>query len=97
MAGMPSPTYLVFSSVTSYGAFDKGMAEGAATMKAATEEEMNVLQKFSAEGLINSENIRFRLDPVMSYVPKDVRAQDPAFWMPKPKTPAKPSETPVKR
>jgi len=97
MAGMPSPTYLVFSSVTSYGAFDKGMADGAATMKAATEEEMNVLQKFSAEGLINSENIRFRLDPVMSYVPKDVRAQDPAFWMPKPKTPAKPAETPVKR
>jgi len=98
MAGMPSPTYLVFSSVTSYGTFDKSMAEGAATMKAATEEEMNALQKFSAEGLINSENIRLRLDPAMSYVPKDVRAQDPAFWMPKVKAaPAKPAAKDVKR
>jgi hypothetical protein len=97
MAGMPSPTYLVFSSVTSYGAFDKAMADDQATMKAATEEEMGTLQKFLAEGLVNSETIRFRLDPVMSYVPKDVRAQDPAFWMPKPKAPAKPGETPAKR
>lgn len=99
MAGMPSPSYLVFSSVASYGAFDKGMAEGEATMKAATEEERNTLQKFSAEGLINSETIRFRLDPGMSYVPKEVRAQDPAFWMPKAKLPApdKPAAVPAKR
>jgi hypothetical protein len=97
MAGMPSPTYLVFSSVTSYGAFDKTMAADAATMKAATAEERNTLEKFSADGLINTETIRFRLDPVMSYVPKEVRAQDPEFWMPNPKmaaAPAKPAAKP---
>jgi hypothetical protein len=86
MAGMPNPTYLVFSSVTSYAGFDKDEADGEALMKAASAEEMATLQKFSADGLVNSETIRFRLDPMMSYVSKDVRAQDPAFWMPKAKT-----------
>ena len=96
LAGMPSPTYIVFSSVTSFGAFDKMMADGEAMMKAATEEERNILQKFSAEDLINSENIRLRLDPVMSYVPKEVRAQDPAFWLPRPAVaPAKPESKPA--
>jgi hypothetical protein len=81
MAGMPSPTFLVFSSVTSYGEFDKSVADDQATMKAATEEERNTLEKFSADGLINTETIRFRLDPTMSYVTREVRASDPAFWM----------------
>jgi hypothetical protein len=84
MAGMPSPTFLIFSSVTSYGEFDKVMADGVSIMKAATEEERNTLEQFSAEGLISSETIRFKLDPVMSYVPQDVKALDPEFWMPKP-------------
>lgn len=84
MAGMPSPTYLVFSSVTSYGGFDKAMADDQAAMKAATSEEVAALQKFSVEGLVNTETIRFRLDPGMSYVPPEVRAQDAAFWGSKP-------------
>jgi hypothetical protein len=84
MAGLPSPTYLVFSSVTSYGAFDKAQADDAATMKAATDEERTTLGKFMADGVINTETIRFRLNPAMSYVTQDVRAQDPAFWSPKP-------------
>jgi hypothetical protein len=33
MAGLPSPTYLVFSSVTSYGAFDKAQTDDAATIR----------------------------------------------------------------
>jgi hypothetical protein len=80
---MPAPTYLVFSSVGGFGDFDKAMSEDEATMKGATEEERGALRKFGAESLINSETHRFRLDPEMSYVPNDVRAQDPGFWMPK--------------
>jgi hypothetical protein len=79
MAGMPSPTYLVISSVTSYGAFDKVMADDQAVMKSFTPEEMTVLEKFSVEGLLNTETIRFRVDPAMSYMPPEVRAQDPGF------------------
>jgi hypothetical protein len=64
-------------------------------MKAATPQEQTTLQKFGAEALISAETQRFRLDPEMSYVSKEVRAQDPTFWMPK-KTavPKKPTTQP---
>lgn len=83
IAGMPSPTYLVFSSVVSFGDFDKTQADGEAVMKGASAEERAALQKFSTEASISTETHRLRLDPGMSYVSKDVRAQDPAFWTPK--------------
>jgi hypothetical protein len=83
IAGMPSPTYIVFSSVTAFGDFDKMLADGQALMKGATAQERAELQKFDTEALISGETQRFRLDPEMSYVPKATRASDPAFWMPK--------------
>jgi hypothetical protein len=84
MAGMPSGAYLVFSSVTSYAGFDKSTANDMAVMKGATTDESAALETFEANGLVSSETTRFRLDPAMSYVPQEVRAEDPAFWMPKP-------------
>lgn len=83
VAGVPGPTYLVFSSVESYAAFDQMMAAGQATMRGATPDEMTTLQKFSAEGLVNAETQRFRVDPVQSYVSAEARAADPNFWAPK--------------
>jgi hypothetical protein len=83
IAGATGPTYLVFGSVVSFNEFDRGAADGEATMKAASAEEMAVLDKFSKESVISVETNRFRLDPVQSYVSKEVRASDPAFWMPK--------------
>ena len=83
VAGLPGPTYLIFGSVESYASFDQMMAAGQATMRGATPDEMAALQKFSAEGLINSETQRFRLDPVQSYVAPETRAVDPDFWIPK--------------
>jgi len=91
IAGAVGPTYLVFSSFEGYAAFDQMMASGDKVMKSFTPEEGAALQKFSTEGLVNVETQRFRLNPVMSYVPKETRAQDPEFWMPK-KPAAKPSE-----
>ena len=88
--GMPEPTYLIFSSVVSFGDFDKMLANGDASMKAATDDERKTLQTFMAEGVISTETFRFRLDPAMSYVPKEVRASDPPFWAPK-----KPMATPA--
>ena len=83
MAGMTSPAYMVISSVVAFNEFDKGFSDGQATMKGLTKDEATVLEKFAAEGLVNSETQRFRLDPNMCYVPKDVKAQDTAFWNPK--------------
>ncbi len=93
LAGMPGPTYLVFSSTESFAEFDRMTEEGMAVMKAATDDERKTLQQFSAEGVINVETQRFRVDPVMSYVPRETRASDPAFWLPKRPAPAKPTTT----
>jgi hypothetical protein len=82
-AGMPTPTFLVFSSVGSFADFDKLEGQGDALMKAASADERSAFQKFFSEALISQETQRFRVDPEMSYVPKEVRAQDPDFWMPK--------------
>jgi len=82
IAGMPEPTYFVFSTTSSFGEFDRMMADGEATMKAMGADDEPIGRKYN-EGLINSETLRFRLSPEMSYVPKETRATDPAFWMPK--------------
>jgi hypothetical protein len=84
IAGMLTPTYIVFSSVENYGEFDRMLADGMRTMQAFTADEMTALQKFSTDGLINSETNRFRLDPKQSYVSAQTRATDPAFWGPPP-------------
>lgn len=91
VAGVPGPTYLIFSSVGSYGEFDQSMTDGEKTMKGANTDEGMALQKFMLEGVVNIETQRFRVDPVQSYVPKETRAQDPAFWMAKKPAVAKPT------
>jgi hypothetical protein len=83
MAGGLGPTYYVFSSVAGFGEFDKAITDGQALMKGATTAEQDALNKFSTEALISEETQRYRVDPMMSYVPKETRATDPAFWMPK--------------
>ncbi len=84
VAGMPTPTYIIFSSVASYGEFDQMLADGMKTMAGATAAEQAALQKFSTEATLSWESNRFRLDPRQSYVSRDVRATDPAFWGPMP-------------
>ena len=86
IAGLPGPTYLVFSSVQSFAEFDKGMQQGTEIMKAFTPDELSTLQKFSTAGLINAETQRFRLDAGQSYVDAPTKAKDPAFWSPPPGT-----------
>ncbi len=91
IAGMPTPTYFIFSSTTTAGDFDKMTTEGEAAMKAFNNEESAAMHKFATDALISAETQRFRLDPEMSYVPKEVRAQDPDFWMPKKPAAKKPT------
>ena len=80
MAGIPGPTFLIFSSVQSFADFDRGMQEGMAIGKAFTPEEQQMMEKFGTSGLINAETQRFRLDPVQSYVDAATKAKDPKFW-----------------
>jgi hypothetical protein len=81
IAGMPLPTYLVFSMLEDYAEFD-AMLEPT-LWNAATAEEKTLIQKNSAEGLIKVENNRFEVQPAMSFVSKETREKDPAFWAPK--------------
>jgi len=91
VAGVPGPTYLIVSSFASYSELDQATADGEKTMKGATADEGAVLQKFMLDGVVNVETQRFRVDPMQSYVPKETRAQDSAFWMPKKPAAPKPS------
>ena len=86
IAGMPGPTYLVFSSVASYAGFDAMASDGEKTWTGMTPDEMSAMNKFTSEGTISIETNRFRLSPTMSYVPQSVRMSDPAFWMPAKRT-----------
>ena len=80
IAGMLTPTYFVFSSVEDYADFDQMMADGMKTMQGFSPEEMTVMQKFSTDGMLSAETNRFRLDPKQSYVSRETRATDTAFW-----------------
>jgi hypothetical protein len=79
-AGLPGSTYLIFSSVESFGQFDAVVSEGMAAEKTITADERATFQKFDSEALMSAESNKYRLDPGMSYVSPETRAADPAFW-----------------
>jgi hypothetical protein len=83
IAGMPTPTYLTISSVEDYGGLDQTVAADQATWKAMTTEETSLLQKAGSEAVISSEPNNFKVEPQMSYVPKETREKDAEFWMTK--------------
>ena len=81
-AGMPDPTYIVLTSVEDYAEFDRLTAENEKVFASTTPEEKAIFDKWG-EAVMKSETNRFRVDPVQSYVSKEVRAQDPEFWIAK--------------
>ncbi|MCI0535901.1 MAG: hypothetical protein L0Z50_11815 [Verrucomicrobiales bacterium] len=82
IAGMPSPTYLIFSSVESFGDLDQAHPDHLDSMKAMSEEDRAQLEKAWADGVILDETNRYRVEPKQSYVSKETRARDPKFWSP---------------
>ena len=56
------------------------MDDGMKVMQGANPTEMAALDKFSKDATMSWETNRFRLDPKMSYVSREVRASDAAFW-----------------
>jgi hypothetical protein len=78
--GLPSGTFLMFSSVAAFGDLDTDMANGAAIWKAATPDEQARLAKFFSESVVFTTSNRYRLSPTMSYVSAETKATDPAFW-----------------
>ena len=89
-AGIPGPTYLVFSPHTTLAEIDQSTGNGAAIMKAMNEETMKKLGTVS-EGFISVQNLVFSVSPEMSYPTAEWVASDPAFWNRKLMMQAKPA------
>lgn len=79
-AGMPSGTFLILTSVESFGLFDQMLAGSYAIEAAMTGQERQATERFRTEGVRRAVAHRFRLSPDMSYVPAGTRAADPYFW-----------------
>jgi hypothetical protein len=90
MAGMPGPTYLVFSPHKTLAEID---GVGAAMEKVMNEETMKKFGTLS-EGFISVENFMFVPSPEMSYVPAEWMKQDPKYWGKKAMAPTAPKPTP---
>lgn len=81
-AGMPGGTYLVFTSVEDYAQFDQITKDRQAARDGMTAAEKAEMDKYG-DIVVRSQTNMFRVDAVQSYVSKEVRAQDPDFWMKK--------------
>lgn len=90
MAGMPGPTYLVFSPHKRLAEIDPATGVGAAIQKVMNEETM---KKFGAlsEGFITVETMVFAPSPEMSHLSAEWTAQDPKYWGKKAAAPARPA------
>jgi len=79
MAGMPGPTYLVFSPHKTLAELDPATGAGAEIQKAMNEE---IMKKFGAlsEGFISVESMVFEPSPEMSHLSDQWIAQDPKYW-----------------
>ena len=82
ISGAPGGTYMFFRAMKSLGEFDQNLF---AKVRAAMSDDMRkTADKTNADAVIISESSTYAYEPRMSYVEKDLAAQDPTFWNPKP-------------
>lgn len=79
MAGMPGPTYLVFSPHKTLAEIDPATGVGGAIQKLMNEETMKKFGTIS-EGFISVETFVFASSPEMSHLSAEWIAQDPKYW-----------------
>ena len=82
ISGAPGGTYMFFRPMKSLGEFDQNV--GAKVRAAMSDDMRKTADKTSADAVIISESSTYAFEPRMSYVEKDMAAQDPTFWNPKP-------------
>jgi len=79
MAGMESPTFLVFIPHRELAELDPNSPTSVALEKALTEESMKRLGTL-AEGYASTEELVFVVSPEMSHLAPEFVARDPKFW-----------------
>ncbi len=85
VSGAPNGTYLLLEPMASMKSMDEETQRRQALRQAMTSGDP---ERNMAASIANSESILFVVNPQMSYVPKEWIAADPAYWEPKPVTPA---------
>src|SRR5258708_28778599 len=90
VSGGPAGMYLFFQPMKSLETMDSYPARSAAMMQAMGMDKMMALFKNAGEIVTGTQSLLLAFSPKMSYVSKEVAAQDPDGWLPKPAINAKP-------
>ncbi len=82
IAGSPSTTYMFFRPMKSLAEYD--LRIGPRVRDAMSVDQKKTADKMTSESVMVSETSVYAFDPRMSYVAKEIAAQDPTFWNPTP-------------
>lgn len=88
IAGSPSTTFMLFRPMRSLAEYDLRIASK--VRAAMSEDQQKKADKMAGETIVFSETSVYAFNPQMSYVSKEMIAQDPGFWSPKPVMAVKP-------
>jgi hypothetical protein len=78
--GAQGPTYYVMSPIRSLAVMDRGAADFKIWSDKMGAEGMAAMSKLSSDIIAISDDQLFALNPSMSYLSKEFKAGDPAFW-----------------
>jgi hypothetical protein len=95
VAGSQEGVYLFLIPMASLKSMDEAPAREKALMEAMGADNLRQLMKGAGEVFMSMESALYAVSPEMSYLPKEVEDQDPAFWRPKPA--AAPAEKPKEK
>lgn len=73
-------TFYVFIPMRSLSSLDKGPSNWEAMIRAVGPEQMANFVKLNTDAVVNSQSQIFAFNPKMSYLSKEMKASDPAFW-----------------
>lgn len=81
ISGTPAAgTFYIFLPMRSLASLDKGPSNWEAMMRAVGSEQMAAFVKATTDGVMTSQSQIFAFNPKMSYLTKEMKASDPAFW-----------------
>ncbi len=95
IAGSPNTTYLFFRPMKSLAEYD--LRIGPRVREAMSDDQKKKADKMTSESVMASETSVYAFEPRMSYVDKELAAQDPTFWNPKPEAAAMPKRATKKK
>lgn len=83
ISGGPVGTYLIFTPMKSLQTMDEVPERNKAMMSAMGMDKMAALYKNAGEVITGMQSMILTINPKISYVSKEMAAQDPDFWTPK--------------